>query len=238
MSETTTEYRVNGRISMSHFFTYLLVLSFVIGCSTENPLCTDNYCVTGEIFSKDELEGGQTFEVLPIDESALIVAIDAATVQEGDVVRRPIVEKTTPEEWKTLIESQGNIPVLELITVSETFRIQVGDKTPAFCVSLTDETIDGVNYTAHRSTWVRITGETSGFPPERTTVRIVSVIESSIAEGEICGVKDTEIRADSSPPWHDPFGTVRIHEHRLIIDMTVDGVRQLYISPTTFSKRR
>ena len=46
---------------MLRFLLTVLALSFVIGCSSEDPLCTDNYCVTGKIFSKDELEAGQRY---------------------------------------------------------------------------------------------------------------------------------------------------------------------------------
>jgi len=61
---------------MLRFLLTFLTMSFIIGCSTENPLCTDNYCITGEVFSKDDLEQGQTFEVLPLDEVALLRALE------------------------------------------------------------------------------------------------------------------------------------------------------------------
>ena len=231
---------------MTRFLLTIFVLSFVIGCSTENPLCTDNYCVTGEVFSKDELEAGQTFEVLPIDEAALVAAIDAATVQDGmDVVRSPKVEKTTPEEWETLIDEQGNIPVLELIKVTNAFRIQVAGVPRAFCVSLNDEVIEGKSYTAHRSTWIRLTSTTTrdfgNIPVHVSTTRSMSVIESSIAEGEICGIQATEIKSDyieekDTPAWAAVPSKEVSYTHRLVIDMTVDGLRQLWVSPSTFSK--
>ena len=223
---------------MIRFLLAFLVLSFVIGCLTENPLCTDNYCITGEVFSKDELAAGQTFEVLPLDETAIVAAIDAATLPDGDVTRHPKVSKATPEEWKTLIDKQGNIPVLELITVTDTFRIQVADQTPKFCVSLTNEIIDDVSYTAHRSTWVRIVrlvvplGQLGR--PEITTS--INVIDSSIADGKICGMDATEIRANDEVNLNNPTAPRTSYTHRLIVDMTVNGERLLYVSPSTFSK--
>ena len=41
-----------------------LILLTCIACSTENPLCTDNYCVEGEIFVRSEL-GDREFSELP-----------------------------------------------------------------------------------------------------------------------------------------------------------------------------
>ena len=206
---------------VTRFLLTILVLSFAIGCSTENPLCTDNYCITGEIFSKDDLEADQPFEVLPIDESALIAAIDAATVQdETDVIRHPKVTNTTPEEWKTLMDEQGDIPIIELITAPETLFLQVADRPRERCVSLNDEEIDGVRYTLHRATWVRIIIliEKDG------RRRNITVIESSMTEGEACGIKATEILPNAP--------------NRLVMDMTVDGIRRLYVSPSTFSKKK
>ena len=53
------------------------------GCSTENPLCTETYCVEGEIFLKTDLEVDETFETLPasVDEQSLI---DLLTVNVGE----------------------------------------------------------------------------------------------------------------------------------------------------------
>ena len=56
---------------------YLLILIVFailsLGCETENPICTDNYCVTGEIFPREEL-GGQDFQEAPstISENQLL----------------------------------------------------------------------------------------------------------------------------------------------------------------------
>lgn len=53
------------------FLVVLLAFAFFVfcmafaGCSTENPLCTDNYCVEGKIFERSELEEGQAFDALP-----------------------------------------------------------------------------------------------------------------------------------------------------------------------------
>ena len=46
-------------------FTLLLLLLTVIGCEAINPICSDNYCLTGEIFSRADLEEDQEFTELP-----------------------------------------------------------------------------------------------------------------------------------------------------------------------------
>ena len=47
------------------FFTAVSCLVILLGCETENPLCSTNYCITGEIFERSELEDNQTFNELP-----------------------------------------------------------------------------------------------------------------------------------------------------------------------------
>ena len=37
----------------------LTFLMLTIGCSTENPLCTDNYCVEGEIYPRAWLDSNE-----------------------------------------------------------------------------------------------------------------------------------------------------------------------------------
>ena len=58
---------------------YVLMLSafalmiFTFGCNTENPLCTDNYCVEGEIYPRSELVGD--FSPIAVDDSIILAAL-------------------------------------------------------------------------------------------------------------------------------------------------------------------
>ena len=62
---------------------YVLMLSafalmiFTIGCNTENPLCTDNYCVEGEIYPRSELVGD--FSPLAVDDSVIFATLVTGT---------------------------------------------------------------------------------------------------------------------------------------------------------------
>lgn len=69
---------------------YLLVIFSIatLGCETQNPLCTDNYCVTGEIFPKSELGEGVDYGTLPLDESALLDAFE--NPPPGDMIAKNV----------------------------------------------------------------------------------------------------------------------------------------------------
>lgn len=74
---------------MKHLFALIAFAMFILGCGTENPVCTDTYCITGEVFLRSELEEGQPFEELPatVSEQELI---NLLTVDVGEYRFEPI----------------------------------------------------------------------------------------------------------------------------------------------------
>ena len=62
---------------------YVLMLAafalmiFTFGCNTENPLCTDNYCVEGEIYPRSELVGD--FSPIAVDDSVILATFAGVT---------------------------------------------------------------------------------------------------------------------------------------------------------------
>lgn len=57
----------------------LLLIVFIAfvsaGCETENPLCTDNFCVEGVVYPIDELDPDQDYDELEIDDESLLEII-------------------------------------------------------------------------------------------------------------------------------------------------------------------
>ena len=86
------------------FSLFVIAVVFSLGCSTENPLCSTNYCVVGEIFEKSDLEQGQAYDDLPanISEQSLISLFSIQT--PGDF--QPVTVTGTldwdfgSEEWQ------------------------------------------------------------------------------------------------------------------------------------------
>ena len=46
----------------------------IVGCETQNPICTENFCVTGEAFPRSEI-GDREFSEVDIDDSRLLAAL-------------------------------------------------------------------------------------------------------------------------------------------------------------------
>ena len=63
---------------MKHVVNDLIIFGITIfsllGCYTENPLCTDNYCVEGEVFLRSEL-GDRDYSELNIEDSEILGSV-------------------------------------------------------------------------------------------------------------------------------------------------------------------
>ena len=65
--------------SLSIVAPMLTLLILTIGCSTENPLCTDNYCVEGEIYPRAWLDSSEPFDEISVDDTTLLNAVVGTT---------------------------------------------------------------------------------------------------------------------------------------------------------------
>ena len=83
-----------------------LICLCILGCGTQNPICTDNYCVTGEIFPKTELNG-RAFDEMP------------ATVNEAEILA-------------LLNESDTNSDVFQPVTIVGEVSWELNDETWAY----------------------------------------------------------------------------------------------------------
>ena len=67
-------------------YTVLMVLiAMLLGCSTENPLCSQNYCVDGEIFLRSQLFEDEEFSEVNIVESDFIAAFANTTPVQTNI---------------------------------------------------------------------------------------------------------------------------------------------------------
>jgi hypothetical protein len=68
---------------MKHLFLIFVLVMAIVGCETTNPLCTENYCIEGEIYLKSDLEADATFDDLPgtVSEETLV---NLLTVDVGE----------------------------------------------------------------------------------------------------------------------------------------------------------
>ena len=63
---------------MRYFLIYtvlMVMIAVFLGCETTNPLCSDTYCIEGEIYLKSELADDVTFDALPgtVSEETLVI---------------------------------------------------------------------------------------------------------------------------------------------------------------------
>ena len=78
-------------------FIVFVAMMMTIGCSTENPLCTDNYCVEGEIYPRGDLDGD--FSQIAIDDSVILATLVGVPTP---VEVNPQTQNPTPPTQVTL----------------------------------------------------------------------------------------------------------------------------------------
>ena len=107
---------------------YVLMLSafalmiFTIGCSTENPLCSTTYCVSGEVFLRSELLEGEEFSEIDVVESQLLAAFANATPQTP-VEATPAPVETMPVASPTLSDIVTDVAAGNTTYLNQTVTI-------------------------------------------------------------------------------------------------------------------
>ena len=87
---------------------FLILCSITnIGCQTSNPICSDNFCVTGEIFAKSDLEEGQDFDNAPatISEQEFLNLLSNGNIQpiNTSISEEQVYDGDTIKDVKILI---------------------------------------------------------------------------------------------------------------------------------------
>ena len=123
------------------FSLLIIAIVFTIGCYTENPICSDNYCVSGEIFLRSELKEGEVFSEINVVESSLIAAIANTTVATP-VETTPLTPDPPAETGVTLMDI-----INDAGTGSETYLNQ----TVTVTATVANKSDDGTAITLYKN---------------------------------------------------------------------------------------
>ena len=90
---------------MRHIVVLFAIIVAFAGCEAQNPVCTDNFCFVGEAFPRSELEDGQEFSEIDIDDSVILATLigTVTPVEPTPVVKEtPQPQNRTPATQATL----------------------------------------------------------------------------------------------------------------------------------------
>lgn len=127
----------------------LLILCFLfittLGCGTENPICSDNFCVTGEIFPKNELDPDVTYDAVTVDESAVLTMF--TNTQPPPHTKTPDVATDSPQPDVTLTDiisdvGKGNKTYLNKIVTVTGFVVYRDKKGDALTLHTNTSLVD------------------------------------------------------------------------------------------------
>ena len=92
---------------MKHFLTIfltILTVVFAIGCESQNPICNDTLCVTGEVFFKSELPEGTEYDSVNVDTTRLLTAL-GETPPVGEISKPSLPTGVNPVDMATIVNS-------------------------------------------------------------------------------------------------------------------------------------
>ena len=90
-----------------HLIPLLVLTTLYLGCTAENPVCSENFCVIGEIFPRTDLEDSEYSEFSEVDvNDARIIAVltGTETLTTPEEPTRPRAEPSEPEVSRVNLE--------------------------------------------------------------------------------------------------------------------------------------
>ena len=112
-------------IVMLAFAFFVCCIAFA-GCSTENPICSTNFCAVGEVFPRSDLSDDQLFSEVDVDDSVIFATLIGGT----PVVTVPVEpdRQTTPADSATLagivndVSAGGTRYSNKIVTITGTIK--------------------------------------------------------------------------------------------------------------------
>ena len=102
---------------------FCLVMSATLfGCETVNPICSDNFCVVGEVFPRSEI-GDREFSEVDVNDSQ-ILAILVGTPQPATTEFSTVV---TIADIISDVADRGTQYIEETVTLSATVNLNLTD---------------------------------------------------------------------------------------------------------------
>ena len=123
---------------MRYFLIYtvlMVLISVFLGCGTENPICTDTFCLV----SRDQITG----EVIEIDESKVLALIARDSQLAPAVEATP---QTTPESNNTFADiisdaaNGGTTYLNQTVTITASVRFNLASRGSSTSISLETDT--------------------------------------------------------------------------------------------------
>ena len=135
------------------FSLLVIVVVSTLGCSAENPICSTNFCAIGEVFPRSELEDGQAFSEVDIDDSVIFATLVAGTTP---------VDTTTLADIVTDATAGNKSYVGKIVTITASVDLVTSEFTNNDAITLITNNEDVVFYVGSRETPQRLANYEKG----------------------------------------------------------------------------
>lgn len=111
----------------------------LLGCEARNPVCSDNFCVVGEVFARSELQENQEFSEVDVDDSVIFATLLGTTTP---VERIPVETEPTADDVVPLadivadVASGGTRYSGKIITITAEVQADVSTFTDRDAITL------------------------------------------------------------------------------------------------------
>ena len=139
-----------------------LLLIFVLfttffGCEAQNPVCSDNFCVVGEVFLRSDLEANQEFSEVDVDDSLILATLIGTTPVEPTVDDPPTLESLVADVAAGGVRYAGKI-----ITITAEVQSGASSFTNNDAITLVTNNADVWFYVISRETPARLANYEQG----------------------------------------------------------------------------
>ena len=101
------------------FSLFVIAVVFILGCSAENPICSTNFCAIGEVFPRSELEDGQLFSEVDIDDSVIFATLTGAATS-AETIQPALDDSVTLADIVADVAAGGTIYAGKIVRITGT----------------------------------------------------------------------------------------------------------------------
>ena len=210
----------------------MLVIAF-IGCEAQNPICSDNFCVIGEVFPRSELEENQEFSEVNVDDSQILAVL----------IGTPEHPTTEPDAEVTVadiisdVANGGRQYVGETVTLTATVQANLTDADHDAIALVTNSENITFLVTSHNETRTLVNYEAGNLYTFKLYIK--DIRESTVTPGHTNiwsheTELDTEVTLTDILADVEAGGTTHVHKTVIVAGTVVwksDDEETIVISP-------
>ena len=121
----------------------LVLLASFFGCDAQNPVCSDNFCVVGEVFLRSDLDANQEFSEVDVNDSVIFATLIGTTPVETTPVEPTVDDSVSLSSVVADVAAGGTTYAGKIITITAEveFDASIFDDNDAITLVTNDDDV-------------------------------------------------------------------------------------------------